>query len=292
MARGSMPGMLGGILHRLGSFLQSQGVVVEEAALPQDHGRRGRVPSLSAGANAEVLWTIPDTVAPGAGRRVVVSGSSEVYDVVPEFCWEKFVLGVPTQLVSMLIPRLQRRLSNEPDGSAFVLQSLPDRPDARPKGRMDATLHPLAPAPPQVGHPVLFDRYVCVLRSDHPALFDGELTLEGYMGSAHVQIARNSWAGGHLEASLSSRGIARRFTLPIRPGVDLAFMVQQCDVIATVPATAAQTLADAPGLTRVEFPGERLDYTVFMRWQANMHGNVGHVRLRNIVSDAINEIAG
>jgi DNA-binding transcriptional LysR family regulator len=127
-----------------------------------------------------------------------------------------FTLSLSDIAASMLLPELLRRTALEAPRIRLRCFQI-DRKEIATEmaaGRLD-----LAVDVPQVAAAALDqvalmqDRFVCVLRPEHP-LAGKELTLERFMGLHHVTVSSRRRGGGFVEAALSQ--IGKRLFSPLR----------------------------------------------------------------------------
>lgn len=132
---------------------------------------------------------------------------------------------------------------------------------------------------------LLRDRPVWIARTPHPQL-DGAISLEQFSAAPHVMLADAPGTGSTLEqrcdAELRRIGTARRIAVHAPTPYSLARIVASTDLIGGLPRTLAEDYAKALPLQILEPPLPLGSFDVSMAWHERMHGDPGHVWLRNL----------
>lgn len=136
----------------------------------------------------------------------------------------------------------------------------------------------------------LFDeRYVCVMRADHPAA-GRRLTLERFCALNHVRV---SYAGGSLsgvtDEALARMGRSRHVTVSVNSFLVLPDILLTSDLIAVVPSRLAQGVA---GLAVVEPPLDIPGFTKTLAWHERTHRAPGHRWARALLFETCEGLAG
>ncbi len=117
-------------------------------------------------------------------------------------------------------------------------------------GRLDFAVDAPLNTDPQVRHVKLMeDRYVCAMRQGHPLAKD-KLTLEEYLSVAHIQISSRRSGLGYVDLSLGKMGLQRKIALRSQHYLMASTVVQQTDMVVTVP----ERFARHHGLHFVDLP--------------------------------------
>lgn len=138
---------------------------------------------------------------------------------------------------------------------------------------------------------LLTDRFVCVTRKEHPAV-GKRLSLEQFVGLAHIQIAPRGKPGGYLDDVLRERGLTRRVARAVPYFITALQLAAQTDYILTVSERIARKLAPTLDLKILEVPVELRPYALNLVWHPRFDGDAGHRFLREAFSRAAREAAG
>ena len=129
----------------------------------------------------------------------------------------------------------------------------------------------------------LFDQdWICLCRPEHPRL-GAKLTLKRYLSESHVGIV--SGTGAYLlDQALRRIGQQRRIQLALPGFLGLSAILQNSDLIATLPRHIGETLAQAAGLRTLASPLPIAGFTVKQYWHTRFHHDPANRWLRGVCS--------
>lgn len=126
----------------------------------------------------------------------------------------------------------------------------------------------------------LFDQqYVVICKKDHPTLTGHYINKEDYQKQLHISVQPT---GGHylLEHALQSLNIKRKVFLHLPNYLGIGSIVQESNVIATVPSFLAQVLSQKENIKILMTNFHLPSYTVKQHWHARVHQRASHKWLR------------
>ncbi|UVS82086.1 LysR family transcriptional regulator [Actinokineospora sp. UTMC 2448] len=139
-----------------------------------------------------------------------------------------------------------------------------------------------APPPDVLNAPLFTDRFIAVVRPEHP-LAEGPLTTARYAAARHVHVSRRGLVDGLVDEALRPTGHHRHVVAAVDGfGVALA-LVRAADLVATVPAR--HTAAMRQGMAALELPFRAPEVTVSLLWHARLDTDPVHRWLRARVID-------
>jgi DNA-binding transcriptional LysR family regulator len=143
----------------------------------------------------------------------------------------------------MLLPRVMRELSRQaPALDVRVTPLTPATPARMLAGTIDLGFGTLSDSgAPLQREPLYRDRFVTLLRDNHPALDDW--TLARFVGLDHVLVTINDDGRGAVDTVLDGLGLTRRIALRLPHFFAAISIVAQTDMVVTLPATIAQHFA-------------------------------------------------
>jgi DNA-binding transcriptional LysR family regulator len=197
----------------------------------------------------------------------------------------------------VFLPRLINRLAKvAPKLDLRVLQ-LPREAyqDALASGEADLAIGFLPALKTGVYQQRLFtDTHICLVRADHPRIKKG-LSLTQFSNASHVVIEPpGSRLSGHsvqtsttslLERHLSASGITRRVVLRVPHFTVVPAIVQQTDLITTLPSYVLSYTRNLPNLKTFKLPFEVPSYDIKQFWHERKHKDPANRWLRNLVSE-------
>lgn len=218
-------------------------------------------------------------------RSVVASGSA----FEPRTARRVFTVGSADYGAFVLLPALMRRLEEEAPQVEIVVRPVPSSlAEALDDERIDLAVAPYPEPRATIMAQKLFDeRFVCVLRRDHPALSHapGKLDLETFAALSHVQIAPRGTRGGFVDDWLARAGKTRHVALRIADFLVAPLVVAETDLVLTLPSRIAQVFARSHGLSVVEPPGEFSNVAIWQIWHQRRKQEPAHAWLRGLLSE-------
>jgi DNA-binding transcriptional LysR family regulator len=199
----------------------------------------------------------------------------------PASARDVFLVGASDHGETALVPRLAAWLAEEAPGIALRVRHA-DRGDAfalLERGEIDLALGVL-PEPPShmVRVIVMRDRFVSLVRADHPAADDW--TLDAFRAAGHVLVSPTGDERGAVDRALSAMGKARRVAVVLSHYGGLAHLVRATDLVVTLPEHVAVTFAAAQGLVMREPPVRLGPVRLHAVWHRRDERRAAHVWLR------------
>lgn len=141
---------------------------------------------------------------------------------------------------------------------------------------------------------LLTDRFVCVVRRDHPGGtgVGKRLGLEQFVRLAHIQVAPRGRPGGYIDDVLRDRGAVRHVARAVPFFMTALQLAAQTDYVLTIPERVATRMAESLGLRVLEAPIELRPYALGLVWHPRFDGDAGHRWLREVFTAAAREAAG
>ncbi|WP_110972269.1 LysR family transcriptional regulator [Pseudomonas huaxiensis] len=107
-------------------------------------------------------------------------------------------------------------------------------------GRLDFAVDAPLNTDPQVRHVKLIqDQYVCAMRQGHPMAKD-KISLDEYMSLTHIHISSRRNGLGYVDLALGKMGLQRRIALRSQHYLMASQVLQQTDMVMTVPERFAR----------------------------------------------------
>ncbi|WP_153110825.1 LysR family transcriptional regulator [Propionivibrio limicola] len=125
--------------------------------------------------------------------------------------------------------------------------------------------------------------FVCLVSADHPRI-NQRLTLENYLGEAHVALSYGS-ANAFIEAEMRRQRIERRVLVTLQGFLGVAKIIETTDMIATLPREIGATLAAGASIHLFPCPVPVPSYMVSQYWHARFHHDPGNRWLRSICAE-------
>ena len=195
------------------------------------------------------------------------------------------------------LPRLMARLQQVAPHVGLRVLQLPRESyqDAFLSGQVDLALGYLPALNAGFYQQKLFeDSYACLVRKSHPRVH-GSLSLEQFVSESHVliepagsrysRVARPSSTVTLIERHLEEKGVSRRIALRVPHFMVVPQIVQQTNLLATVPSSILSFLPPMPGLKVMALPLATPRFDVKQFWHQRNHSDSGNQWLRGVVAD-------
>ncbi|WP_269501270.1 LysR family transcriptional regulator [Burkholderia sp. IMCC1007] len=154
-------------------------------------------------------------------------------------------------------------------------------------GALDAVIDVLLPHPQSVRSTRLStDRYVVLCRRDHPRVSQ-RLELADYLAEEHVLVTSRQRGGGAEDAALIKLGAERRVRLRCVRYFAACRVVNQTDLLLTMPERYARLLNQMCGNQMLECPFD-VSIDTYLYWHANSDADPANQWLRRQVGEVFN----
>lgn len=203
-----------------------------------------------------------------------------------------FVVPSTDYVLAVLGPTIDRLLWAEAPGVdlRFVPNAQDDASRLR-EGSADLAVGIYGDLPPELRQrQLLTDRFVCVVRADHPSV-GKRLTLRELTTLPHVQIAPRGTPGGYIDDVLREKGLTRRVARAMPSFLSALQLVARTDYLLVVSERVARQLAGELGLRVLEPPLRLRPYALSLVWHPRFDGDFGHAYLREVFLRAAGQVA-
>jgi DNA-binding transcriptional LysR family regulator len=131
-------------------------------------------------------------------------------------------------------------------------------------------------------------KYVCMFRKGHP-LDKGKLSLKDFCAAEHVVVVAAGTGHGKVDESMEHAGVRRKISLRVPHYVAVGHILQETDMVVTVPERLAQRCAAPFGLKYVPHPVKLPEIAINLFWHARHHREPGNQWLRKLIFDTFAE---
>jgi DNA-binding transcriptional LysR family regulator len=148
-------------------------------------------------------------------------------------------------------------------------------------GRIDLALGLLPQLQAGFFQQALFrQKYICLMRRDHPLAADATLALSSFAQAEHVRVVAAGTGHGRVEVALEKQGVHRNFRLTVPHYVALGDVLSHSDLIATVPERFADRVLVPFGLIKRDLPIWMDASAIHQFWHSRLQRDAGHQWLR------------
>ena len=138
------------------------------------------------------------------------------------------------------------------------------------------------------------DSYICIARRNHPRVRD-TLSLEQFSQESHILIepAGSRYSTVSLQSStttfieryLADHGLSRRIALRVPHFMVVPEIVQQTELLATVPASVMTYIRPMPKVKLLQLPIQTPSFEIRQFWHQRNHHDVANRWLRRIIAE-------
>jgi DNA-binding transcriptional LysR family regulator len=126
---------------------------------------------------------------------------------------------------------------------------------------------------------VLTENLLTLSRRDHPQVGE-RLSLEQYLSLRHVVLAHRGNSRPMIDLALAKRGLTRHIAVTVPHFLSMPVLVQNSDLVATLPRRMALLYADHFRLKSHVVPLRIPQFPVYLLWHAHVDADPGHRWLR------------
>jgi DNA-binding transcriptional LysR family regulator len=211
--------------------------------------------------------------------------SVEPFD--PRNAGHTFRLASSDFLLSVIAPPLLRQALAQSPGSTFRFDGWSDTVylDAE-RGALDIVFTGGAAPPPLRSEPLFEDSYSCLLFAEHPLARAAEPTLDAYLDCDHVIINIAEARQGAVDIRLGALGRSRRANVTVPYHALAAAVVQETNLVATLPNRLLDALTLPTSLSVIPTPAEIAPISFSMAWHPRLDNDPAQRWLRETIRSA------
>jgi DNA-binding transcriptional LysR family regulator len=180
-----------------------------------------------------------------------------------------FTLGLSDHPAFVLLPQLIQQLAARAPSITLQVRNFSARDDAvdmLDSGEADVTIGvPSASAGRILTQPLFEERFVCILRKDHP-LAKAPLDLETFLSLGHLLVSPENDRFGHVDMALAKQGLKRRLALTLPHMYAAPLLVARSDMIATLMEGVVDASGQADNLIARAPPLDLAPVPFVMSW--------------------------
>jgi DNA-binding transcriptional LysR family regulator len=212
---------------------------------------------------------VADNVVADVREALVLLGKSVSVNARfdPAVSEKVFHLGMNDLAESLLLPRLQatvKELAPKVSITSYYVAREAATEELK-AGLIDLLLDVSMVNAKTLGHQRLAELpYVLAMRADHPMLQQG-ITLEAYLAAEHLHVSSRRKGRGQMDVALHNMGLRRNVVMRVQNYLVAARIIEQTDLLWTVPKVLADTLPLA--VAELPFAVESLGWNLF--WHKN-----------------------
>lgn len=199
-------------------------------------------------------------------------------------------LGLSEHPTFALLPRLLEMLREKAPAITLAVRNFTDRNDAirlLDTGEADMTVGVPPAETGRILNTRLFEeRFVCILRKDHPAA-GRPLDLDTFLSLPHLLVSPENERFGVVDAALASKGLRRHLALTLPHMYAAPTLVASSDLIATVMegVVAASGLAERLTMMTPPIALEPVEFT--LSWHRRNDSHPAQRWFRACIADAL-----
>lgn len=184
----------------------------------------------------------------------------------------------------LLLPKLLPYLRHHSPGVHIdVLPQLEQTSKSLESGEADLVFGFMPPLENGFYAQALFhQRYVCLVSEDHPRIRD-TLSLAQFETEEHAVVNLCSTFPPNLEQEIVRQNIRQNVTLRVPGYLGIALVIEQTDLLVTLPECVAQVLEGRGRFRTIPVPFDVPAYAVKQHWHERYHSDPGNGWLRQSI---------
>jgi DNA-binding transcriptional LysR family regulator len=202
-----------------------------------------------------------------------------------------FVIHASDYVLTVLGLSIERLLHDEaPNVTVRFIPNTPDDARSLQGGGSDLAIGIYGEFPQEMrSQRLLTDRFVCVVRKDHP--IEKRLTLADFLRLQHIQVAPRGQPGGYIDDVLKDRGHTRHVARAVPYFLSALQLTAQTDYVLTISERVAKQMAEPLGLRILTPPIPLRPYALGLVWHPRFDGDAAHRFVRDVLIRAAREAA-
>jgi DNA-binding transcriptional LysR family regulator len=155
-------------------------------------------------------------------------------------------------------------------------------------GKLDFVIMPAPPADEGQGirgREIFRDRFVCVVRREHPLSKAKAITLPRFAEALHALISPWGMEGGYVDDALAKRGLQRKVAIAVPHFLVAPHIVASSDLLLTLAERVADVVAGPLGLVVLAPPPELelTGFAVSLLWHERTHEDPARRWIRDVL---------
>lgn len=133
------------------------------------------------------------------------------------------------------------------------------------------------------------DYLVCAMRKDHP-LASRTITLDEYLNCTHLKYSSGAGSTSTADQYLELQNLARRAGVTISHYLAAPMILQNTNMIMTIPSRMARLFGDHYGLHWGPIPFSLPEAPTQLVWGTRMERHPAHIWLRSVIMDVASSV--
>lgn len=129
-------------------------------------------------------------------------------------------------------------------------------------------------------------RYFCMASARHPRV-QGGITLEQFESEKHAVVTTTSFAPLLMEREIARQDIRHQVALRIPNYLSVPFVVEQSDLIVTIPELVVEMFAGRGSFNVYPVPFDLPEFSIKQHWHERYHHDPGNMWLRQAIFELI-----
>lgn len=126
-------------------------------------------------------------------------------------------------------------------------------------------------------------RFVCAFRQQHPLAKKKVVTKEDFYSAKHAVVVFPGTGHGEVDKLIDRKGAERKIQLSVPHFVAMGHILQETDLIATLPERLVKRLEGPFKLKGVPHPVKLPDHSIGLFWHAKLHREPANQWLRRLM---------
>ncbi|WP_204136902.1 LysR family transcriptional regulator [Halomicronema sp. CCY15110] len=137
---------------------------------------------------------------------------------------------------------------------------------------------------------LLSEEFIGIARNGHPALKDGVMNLEDFVGFPHALFTLRRDNTGIIDQALANQGLKRRIALTVPYWFALPSAIESSDLLVAIPSCMAAHITQHYSLQTFDIPINLSSWSISIVWNALDDQNFENLWLRQIIQHACHSL--
>jgi DNA-binding transcriptional LysR family regulator len=195
-----------------------------------------------------------------------------------------FTIATADYCEAVFLPALLDRLTHEAPGICIdSVPTLPTDGESLTRGDVDLVIAlRIEPRADLRTQRLLHEEFASLVRIGHPAVTNGELPLAQFVALGHVVVAPHGRPGSPVDGALAKLDLQRTTVLRLQGFMAAPALIEDTDLVTTLPRRLALRLADRFRLQVVPPPLALPGFDLTLNWHERCQEDHGHRWFRRL----------
>ena len=139
---------------------------------------------------------------------------------------------------------------------------------------------------------IMSDKFMCLVRNDHPIITGTSISFEQFISGSHMVTSSHETGFGLIDSHLKELGVKRKVSLIVPNVLSVPRILANTDLVFSVPLTLAEHFVQLAPLKMMPFPMNCPELDLIMVWHPLQEKESAHEWLRQQILGTCHKLTG